>query len=158
MTLDRATLITLAAAGSAAVLAAAFAFQHIGGLAPCKLCIWQRWPYAVAVVLGLIGMAAPRAAIAYAGAAAALTTSAIGLYHTGVERKWWEGPSTCTGGNSEDLSAMTGSELLSLDGGTAIVMCDEVAWSLMGLSMASWNALIGLGLAALWIAAARRPA
>ncbi|MFP4274908.1 MAG: disulfide bond formation protein B, partial [Paracoccaceae bacterium] len=57
--MTRTTLILLAAGGSAALLAAAFAFQHLGGLAPCTLCLWQRWPHAAAVLLGLAALALP---------------------------------------------------------------------------------------------------
>jgi disulfide bond formation protein DsbB len=158
MILDRATLITLAAAGSGGMLAAAFAFQYIGGLAPCQMCLWQRWPHAAALLIGLVGMAAPLAALAWAGALAALSTAAIGAYHTGVERKWWQGPTSCSGGGAEDLGVMSGAELLSFDSAPGVVMCDEVAWQMFGLSMASWNMLIALALAALWIWAARRAA
>lgn len=157
MELDRATLMTLAAAGSAAILAAAFGFQHLGGLAPCQLCLWQRWPHAVALGLGLVGMAAPLAILAWAGAGAMLSNAAIAAYHTGVERKWWSGPTSCSGG-AEDLSQMSGMDLLSTEIGSAVVMCDEIPWSLFGLSMANYNLAAGLVLAALWVWAARKPA
>jgi disulfide bond formation protein DsbB len=84
---------------------------------------------------------------------AALATAAIGLYHTGVERAWWEGPTSCTAG---DITGLTAAELMDQIMAAPLVRCDEVAWALAGLSMASWNALISLGLAVIWIAAARR--
>lgn len=157
MDLDRATLITLAAAGSAAILAAAYGFQHIGGLAPCQLCLWQRWPHAAAILLGLVGMAAPLALLAWLGAGAMLTNAGIAAYHTGVERKWWAGPTSCSGGG-EDLGALTGAQLLSTDMGSAVVMCDEIPWMLFGLSMANYNVAAGVVLAGIWLWAARRPA
>ena len=153
-------LAVIAGAGSAALLVGAWGFQA-AGYAPCAMCLWQRWPHWVAVALGLAAWAlradAPGgalAAIAGLGAAAALATAGLGLFHTGVERKWWEGPSSCTG-TGTGLSGLSGDELLSLEG-PAPPMCDVVAWSLMGLSMASWNALLSLGLAGLWTAAAVR--
>jgi len=73
-------------------------------------------------------------------------TGAIGVYHTGVERDWWEGPTSCTG------SGLTG-DLLSLDG-PQLVMCDQVSWAMLGLSMASWNALFSFGLVFVWVSAA----
>ena len=146
--------LVLAPLGSAALLAGAFAFQHIGDLAPCKMCLWQRWPHAAAVLIGVaLWFGAPRA-LAWAGALAAATTAAIGAYHAGVEWKWWEGPSGCTGGGS--LSGLSGAELLSTEAPSGIVMCDEIVWQLAGLSMAGWNAVLSAGLVALWIAAARR--
>lgn len=151
--MTRTSLILLAAGGSAALLAAAFAFQYVGGLAPCKLCLWQRWPHGGAVLIGLAALAVPRAALALAGSLAAAASGAIGVYHTGIERGWWEGPASCTGGGS--LSGLSGTDLLAPEGATGIVMCDEVAWAFAGLSMASWNAVASFALAMLWLVAAR---
>jgi len=149
-------LIALAALGSLALLAGAFAFQYWGGLAPCKMCLWQRWPHAAAITLAGLALALKARSIAWLGAAAALTTAGIGAYHVGVEQKWWAGPSSCSGGSS--LSGLSGSSLLSTDAPTSVVMCDEIAWQLAGISMPGWNALISLALAALWIMAATRRA
>ena len=149
--MSRRTLILIAAGGSAALLLGAFAFQ-LGGYAPCRMCIWQRWPHGVAIVAGVAALAALPALMAGIGALAALTTTGIGLYHTGVERDWWEGPASCSGGG---LGGASGADLLDFDF-TPPVMCDEVAWAFAGLSMASWNALASLALAAIWIAALRR--
>jgi disulfide bond formation protein DsbB len=146
-------LILIAAGGSAAMLLGAFWFQYVMDLAPCKLCIWQRWPHAAAVVIGLVAILTKRVQLAWLGALAAATTSAIGLYHTGVEKGWWEGPSTCTSSSPAGLSA---DELFNQIMAAPLIRCDEVAWSLMGLSMASWNGLISLALAGIWLAAARQ--
>ena len=108
--MSRSLLILLAAAGSTALLAGAFAFQYIGGLAPCHLCLLQRYPHAAAVVIGALALALPRLTLLpVAGALAALTTAGIGAYHSGVERHWWEGPSTCTSGAISGISALVGS-------------------------------------------------
>lgn len=148
-------MMLFAAFGSLALLVGAFLFQLLG-YAPCKLCLWQRWPHGAAIVAGgLVVALGPLVLLGLAGALAALTTSAIGLYHTGVERGWWEGPTSCSGGGNA-LGGLSGQDLLSLEGPNEIVMCDEVAWAFAGLSMASWNALISLALAALWLAAAQR--
>jgi disulfide bond formation protein DsbB len=108
----------------------------------------------LAVAIGALGLVVPAAAVAALGALAMLGNAGIALYHTGVERDWWEGPSTCTGGGG-DLGAMDLADLLNPDVGGGIVMCDEVAWQMLGLSMASWNGLACLVLAAIWILAAR---
>lgn len=152
--MTRLHFMLLAAFGSLALLLGAFAFQHIGGMAPCKLCIWQRWPHGVAIGLGALALiAGPRPLIALAGALAALTTAGIGLYHVGVERKWWEGPQGCTG-SGLDLTQSPQDFLNALEG-VALVRCDEIPWELLGVSMAGWNAIASLAFAALWIAALR---
>ncbi|GAB4284464.1 MAG: disulfide bond formation protein B [Roseovarius sp.] len=151
----RRILVLLAAGGSAALLLGAFGFQYLGGLAPCKLCLWQRWPHAAAVLIGLAALRWPAMRPwPFAGALAALATSAIGFYHLGVEQRWWEGPSTCSAAAPGGLSAEALFERIM---SAPLVRCDEVAWSLFGLSMAGWNALLSLGLAGLWLWAARRP-
>lgn len=145
-------LILLAAAGSAALLLGAFFFQMLG-YAPCKLCLWQRWPHGAAIVIGLALLATGARALAWAGALAAAATGGLGIYHTGVEQGWWPGPDTCTsggalGGSAEDLLA----QIME----APLIRCDEVAWAFAGLSMATWNAILSFALMALWIAAARR--
>lgn len=151
--MTRKVLILLAAGGSAALLLGAFGFQYIGGLAPCALCLWQRWPHAAAVAFGAVGMAVPSPLVALLGAASAAATGGIGIYHTGVERGWWEGPTSCSGGGS--LGGLSGADLLSTEGAVDIVRCTEVAWQMGGLSMASWNAVLSFALMAVWLAAAR---
>lgn len=154
--MSRQSLILAAAAGSAALLLGAWCFQLLG-YAPCKLCLWQRWPHAAAVALGLLAWAGPAWSrpLALMGALAALATAGIGAFHAGVEQGWWQGPTSCSGG---DIGAMSADELLDSIMAAPLVRCDEIAWSFLGLSMAAWNAAISLGLALVWLAAARRPA
>lgn len=146
-------LALAAAGGSLALLLGAFAFQHLGGLAPCKLCIWQRWPHAVAIAAGLTFVALPNRLWLLLGALGALATAGIGVYHTGVERGWWEGPSTCSSG---PVSGLSTDQLFDQIMSAPLVRCDEVAWSLLSLSMASWNAIASLAFALLWITAFAR--
>jgi len=146
----------LAAFGSFALLAGAFVFQSLG-YAPCKLCLWQRWPHGAAIALGgAVLLLGPLFFLGLLGALSALTTAGIGIYHTGVERGYWEGPSSCSG-SGDALSGLSGADLLSTEAPNTIVMCDEVAWAFAGLSMASWNALFSLILVGIWIAALRKP-
>ena len=153
--MTRRNLMLFAAAGSLALLLGAFVFQAMG-YAPCKLCLWQRWPHGAAIAAGALVLATgPWLVWGLVGALGALTTSGLGVYHTGVERGWWEGPTSCTG-TGNDLSGLSGAELLSLDGPVDIVMCDEVAWAFAGISMASWNAIISLALFAIWMRAIRQ--
>lgn len=148
--MNRSALLILAAVGSLAMLLGAFGFQHLGGLAPCKMCLWQRWPHAAAVGIGALIALTGERSLAWFGALAAATTGAIGVFHAGVEWKWWEGPSSCTGGGT-GLGGLSGSDLLSTDAPVALVMCDDIVWQFLGLSMAGWNAVISFALAALWI-------
>ena len=151
--MTRNQLILTAAGGSALLLLGAFAFQVIGGMPPCKLCLWQRYPHAAAILIGAIALWVPGRALPLLGALAALTTSAIGLYHTGVERSWWEGPTSCTSGPIGNLSAK---ELMNQIMSAPLVRCDDVPWEMFTLSMASWNAIASFGLALIWLAAATR--
>lgn len=151
--MTRQQLLVLAALGSAAMLAAAFGFQYIGDLPPCKMCIWQRWPHGAAVTIGLIGALVYHRGLAILGALAALTTAIIGLYHAGVEQDWWEGPNTCT---AQPLGDMSAADALNAILSAPVVRCDEIPWELFNLSMAGWNAVVSFGLALIWMLAARR--
>jgi disulfide bond formation protein DsbB len=143
-------LALAAAAGSAALLLAALGFQYLGGLAPCPICIWQRWPHGLAIALGALVLLRPWRPLALAGAAAMLADAGIGLYHTGIERRWWPGPDSCT---APPVGQMEAGELLDSILATPTVLCDQVVWQFLGLSMASWNAILSLALAVLWLRA-----
>lgn len=145
--------IRLAAGGSAALLLGAFAFQHLGGLAPCKLCIWQRYPHAVAIALGAAALFVPLPALLALGALAALATAAVGLYHVGVEQGWWEGPTSCTSGS---IGGVDTNDLFDQIMAAPLIRCDDIAWQFAGLSMAGWNMIISLVLAGFWLMALRR--
>ncbi len=135
------------------MLLGAWAFQYIGGLAPCKMCIWQRYPHGAALVIGVLALALPGLRILpIFGALAALITAGIGVFHAGVEQKWWEGPSSCTSG---DISGLSAEELMNQIMSAPLVRCDEIPWEMLGVSMAGWNAIVSFGLALIWIAAWR---
>jgi len=82
--------------GSLGLLLGAFAFQYLGGLPPCKMCIWQRWPHAIAIVMGGAAIALQNRTLALIVGMIVLIGALIGFYHAGVEQGWFEGPSTCT--------------------------------------------------------------
>ena len=147
---DWKTLTLIAAGGSLALLAGAFLFQALG-YAPCKLCYWQRWPHALAIVIGAIAVMTNWQRLNWAGAAAAATTALLGVYHTGVERGFWTGPSTCSSTGVEGVSP---GDLMTQIMNAPLVRCNEVAWSLFDLSMASWNAILSAFLVYIWIKAA----
>ena len=123
------------------LLGGALGSQYIGGLYPCEMCYWQRWPHAAAILLAGGAFLLPkRARLLTALAAFAIAISgAIGVFHAGVELGWWQGLTRCTAGG-----ALTLDELLNVP----LVRCDQVPWSLLGISMAGWNAIISLGSAA----------
>jgi disulfide bond formation protein DsbB len=116
------------------------------------MCYWQRWPHMAAVLIGLLTLRFAGPFLPVLGALAAATTGALGVYHTGVERDWWEGPSSCTGGGG--LEGLSGADLLAVTG-PRVIMCDQVSWELFTLSMPSWNALFSFMLVIGWIMAAR---
>lgn len=142
-----------AAAGSALLLGGAFVFQ-VFGYPPCDLCIWQRWPHAAAILFGILVYLTGWRPLAWAGALAALTTAGLGLYHTGVERGFWVGPSTCS---AQPTAGLSSEALFDQIMNAPLIRCNEVAWSLFGLSMASWNAVLSALLVLLWVRAARQP-
>ncbi|MEA2864986.1 MAG: hypothetical protein QOC84_2942, partial [Bradyrhizobium sp.] len=134
--------------------AGAWFFQLVLDIRPCPLCLEQRYAYYLAIPLGaLVALAAardaPRAVIA-AGLAllglAALGNAALGAYHAGVEWGLWKGPTECTGPVVNLGSA--GNLLERLDS-VKMIRCDEVQWSFLGLSLAGYNALISLLMAAI---------
>ena len=138
---------------AAVTLAGAWFFQLVLDIRPCPLCLEQRYAYYLAVPLGaLIAVAAakdaPRAVI-YAGlailAAAALGNAWLGAYHAGVEWGFWKGPTDCTGPVGNLGSA--GNLLERLDT-VKVIRCDEVQWRFLGLSLAGYNFLISLLMAA----------
>lgn len=146
--MTRNMLVLLAGAGSFALLAGAYLFQALG-YPPCAMCLWQRWPHMAAIVIAALALRFGGPALPVLGAAAAGTTGGLGIYHTGVERGWWQGPTSCSGGSLDGLSGM---DLLAIDG-PRVVMCDQVTWEFLALSMASWNAIASFGLMAIWISA-----
>ncbi|SEO33291.1 Disulfide bond formation protein DsbB [Salinihabitans flavidus] len=153
MRLSRTTLTLLLTLASAAMLLAAWGSQYIGGLAPCKLCYWQRYPHMAAVALGLIGMALGARLWSWLAAAALATTALLGLYHSGVERGLWQGPSTCS---SSGVGGVSADELMNRIMSAPLVRCDEIAWAFHGFTMANLNAIGSAILALLWVWVARR--
>ena len=129
----------------AALLGGAYLSQYAGGLHPCEMCYWQRWPhfFAIAAAAAAFLFAAPsrNARLLIALAAIAIAASgAIGLFHAGVEYGWWDGLTRCSSGG-----AMTLDEIMSVP----LIRCDQIQFSFLSVSMAGWNAIISLGSAAL---------
>lgn len=133
------------------MLAAAFAFQYLGGLDPCVLCVYQRWPHAAAVAIGVVALVSARksapVAVALVAVAAALAASAgLAAYHVGVEQGWVEASAACTGSLADTADSIEALRRQILAASTA--RCDEPAWTFAGISMAGWNLLLSAVLAA----------
>lgn len=159
--LDPTTWPLVGAGLSGALLIGAFAFEHIGRFDPCPMCVTQRWAHAGVVGLGLAlvlvwrlkpDLARFARAGALAMAAAFMVAFGFALQHVGVEYGWWAGPASCTVGG---VGALTIESLnTALSEARNVVLCDEIAWSLWGVSMAGWNAAFSLAgaLASLFVA------
>jgi disulfide bond formation protein DsbB len=153
----------LALAASALMLGAAHAFETFGGLAPCLLCLKQREVYWTAATVAVIAIVLSRSAWAervrkpalFLLALIFLYGAGLAAYHAGVEWKWWPGPTACAGGGAVAADDLVG---LLKGGKVKPPSCDEAAWIFLGVSMAGWNALVSLGLAAVSAAAGLRKA
>src|SRR5690606_11473257 len=129
---SRASL--LLAIASAAILLAALALQYLGGLPPCPLCIWQRWPYVALIALGLVGWRwRPRVMLGLA-ALVLFGGAGIAAYHVGIEQGWWALPAGCIAGGS----AQTVEELRRMLA-EAPPACDQVGFRFLGLTLAGLN-------------------
>jgi disulfide bond formation protein DsbB len=136
------------------LLGGALFSQYVGGLYPCEMCYWQRWPHAAAILLAVGAFLSTanrqRSKLLVMLAALAVAISgAIGVFHAGVEIGWWEGITQCTATGATSLQ-----DIMSVP----LVRCDQVPWAFLGISMAGWNAIVSLTGAAAIVALARRGA
>ncbi|SMX35918.1 disulfide bond formation protein B [Maliponia aquimaris] len=152
MTLTRKQLTLLALLGSAGLLLGALYFQYVRDLAPCKLCYWQRYGHVGALVFGALALALPSRALLALGGLAAASSSAVAVYHSGVERHWWEGLQSCS---APSLTGLTPEQALEAIMNAPLVACDSIPWSLFGLSMANYNIAASAAVAALFVLAIR---
>ncbi|WP_033920641.1 disulfide bond formation protein B [Sphingomonas sp. 37zxx] len=134
----------LALALPAVLMAGALGSQYIGGLYPCEMCHWQRWPHYAAILLAACAYVAPgiaaRRMLVVLAALGIATSGAIGVFHAGVEYGWWEGITACTArvapGDGDFLKALLKAP---------IIRCDVAQWTLGGISLAGFNAIFSLG-------------
>ena len=141
----------------AGLLGGAMASEYLGGLVPCEMCYWQRYPHAAAIILAglaFIGPAtSPRSRLMTMLAALAIAVSGgIGVYHAGVELGIFEGLTTCS-----TTASGSGADLLDEIMNAPLVRCDQVQFSFLGISMAGWNALLSLGGALAIVLLGRKP-
>jgi disulfide bond formation protein DsbB len=132
---------------SVLVIGGALFFQYAVGLVPCELCLLQRWPWYGAIVLSGLVLAIGRPALARPAALGLallfLVSTGFAIYHVGVEQHIFAGPTACT---APSFAGMSPAELLKLLQATPVVRCDDVQWSLFGVSLAGFNLVASIGL------------
>lgn len=134
------------------LLGGALASEYVGKLYPCEMCWWQRYPHGAAILLALSALLSPldtaRTRVLTMAAAGAIAISgAIGVFHAGVEYGLWEGLTTCSAGGATSLE-----DIMAVP----LIRCDQVQWTLAGVSLAGFNAIFSLAGAALVLALAMR--
>ena len=133
---------------SGGLLVGANIFEHVFGYAPCQLCLYQRltWWIVLGVACAAAWLMKRRATLAVLISVVAIVAVAAGAviagYHAGAEYKWWLGPSGCSG--AQELTTSLADAINSVGAGPAPPACDEVPWSLFGISMAGYNFLISI--------------
>jgi disulfide bond formation protein DsbB len=153
----RRNALILVLLGGIAVIAGAWAFQVVGGLVPCELCLYERWPYYIGIPVAVLALLAgrrraPAVSLIALLALVFIASSALAFYHVGVEKHWFEGPSACT---SPTTPATTLEQLRAQLMATQPVLCDQPQWSLFGVTLAGFNFLASLVLALLSLTAFR---
>ena len=154
--LDKARLLALLV--PVALLAGALGSQYVGGLHPCEMCHWQRWPHYAAVAFALLAFlmrAGPDRGrpMVWLAALSILISGAIGVYHAGVELGIFEGLSQCSSTAASGSSADILADIMA----APLIRCDQVQFSFLGISMAGWNAILSLSaaLVILWLSLKR---
>ena len=141
----------LAFAVPAALLGGAYISQYVFGLYPCEMCWWQRYAHFAALALGALALVRPSARVLTALAGVAiLFAGLIGGYHAGVEYGWWQGLTACT--SQIDMSQ----DALEAISAGPLIRCDQVQWSLLGISLAGFNFLISTAAAVVILVLLRR--
>jgi disulfide bond formation protein DsbB len=124
----------------AVLLAGAYVSQYGFGLYPCEMCWWQRYPHFAALALALVAVVVrPKAPWIGLAALAILVSGLIGAFHAGVEYGWWQGFTTC----SSPVDSSGGDPLAAIMN-APLIRCDVAPWSLAGISLAGFNALISV--------------
>jgi disulfide bond formation protein DsbB len=140
-----------------ALMAGALGSQYLGGLHPCEMCMWQRWPHYAAIVAAALAILLRRTPLSLPLTVLAglliLTSGGIGVYHAGAEYQWWKGPEHCTG-----FARGSGADLMRSILAQPLIRCDVPQWTLFGISLAGFNAIFSIagGLTVLGLCLKRR--
>jgi len=128
------------------LIAGALASQYLGGLYPCEMCHWQRWPHYAAVVFAGATFFVPgrslRASLVFIAALLIGLSGLIAVAHAGVEYHWWNGFTACT--TTVSMAGTTAAERLAAIMNAPMVRCDSPQWTLFGISLAGFNAIFSL--------------
>lgn len=140
------------------LMAGALGSQFVGGLHPCEMCHWQRWPHYAAILVAALAFVVPgrpaRLVLVLLAALLVAASGAIGVFHAGVEYHWWQGITGCT---STAKAGMSGADILEMVRMGPIVRCDAAQWTLFGISLAGFNAIFSLlGAVAIAVLALKR--
>ncbi|WP_343526648.1 disulfide bond formation protein B [Sphingomonas sp.] len=131
----------------AALLAGAWGSQLIGGLYPCEMCHWQRWPHYAALVPAFaaffVGQRSIRGSLVILAALLIAVSGAIGVAHAGVEYGWWQGFTACT--STVNLDGLSSADRLNAIMHAPVIRCDVAQWTFAGISLAGFNAILSLG-------------
>ncbi len=127
------------------LMAGALGSQYYGGLYPCEMCMWQRWPHYAAIAIAALSFVTKpaRDALVWLAALGIAISGAIGAFHAGVEYGWWEGLTRCA------TSFAGGGSALDSIMNAPLIRCDVAPWNFLGISLAGWNAIVSLGGAAI---------
>jgi disulfide bond formation protein DsbB len=130
-----------------ALLLGALGSQYLGGLYPCEMCHWQRWPHYAAVLIAGAAFVVPgramRQSLVLIAALLIAVSGAIAVFHAGVEYHWWNGITACT--STIASGATTSAERLAAIMNAPMIRCDVAQWRLAGISLAGFNAILSLG-------------
>jgi disulfide bond formation protein DsbB len=129
-------IATLMGTGALALILGALGFQYLAHLAPCEMCHWQRWPHIAAAAIGLIGAALWKKdarLLAIVTVALVALSGLIGAYQTGMQFGLLPGPGACT---------VAHAYVMGSNAPAPEVSCNAVTWSLFGLSLAAYNAIV----------------
>lgn len=144
----------------AALLGGAYASEIWGGLVPCEMCWWQRYPHMAALAFALAALLAGRLpdrgrSFVWLAAVAIAVSGGLGIYHAGVELDLWEGATQC----SQTATGGSAADALDKIMAQPLVRCDEVQWAdpVLNISLAGWNAILSLisALVILWLSLKR---
>jgi disulfide bond formation protein DsbB len=139
------------------LMAGALGSQYVGGLHPCEMCMWQRWPHYAAIAAALLAIVLRRTPVSLLltilAALLILASGGVGVWQAGAEYHWWQGPQHCTG-----FAHGRGADLLRSILAQPLIQCDVPQWTLLNISLAGWNALFSLagGFAVLVLCFSRR--
>ncbi len=136
----------------ALLLGGALGSQYLGGLVPCEMCMWQRYPHYTALGLAILAILLAKTALSrpltMLAGLAILVSGGLGIFHAGVEYRWWKGPEHCT-----SVVSGSGADLLKAILAAPLVRCDQPQWTMFGISLAGYNAIFSIlgGLAVLYL-------